>query len=113
MATSVRNRDRERRWAIWRTRAIGLFSDAMLIRTRIVQTPWFGVYLHRHLRPDSYRELHDHPWSLVSLILRPEAFLADGALAPHLLVRCRAFTPCTGCGVPAEYRPDTPVGVPA
>lgn len=41
-----------------------------LTRWRIVQTPWFGVYLHRFDGPDPRPTLHDHPWAFVSLVLR-------------------------------------------
>jgi hypothetical protein len=43
---------------------------AFLDRLRIVQTPWFGVYLHRMDGPDPGRHLHDHPWPFVSIVLR-------------------------------------------
>lgn len=41
-----------------------------LTRIRIVQTPWFGVYLHRFDGPDPRPTLHDHPWPFVSFVLR-------------------------------------------
>lgn len=41
-----------------------------LSRLRIIQTPWFGVYLHRFDTPDPRPTLHDHPWNFVSLVLR-------------------------------------------
>lgn len=41
-----------------------------LTRLRVVQTPWFGVYLHRFDGPDPRPTLHDHPWPFLSLILR-------------------------------------------
>lgn len=39
-----------------------------LSRLRIVQTPWFAIYLHRFDQPD-VPLLHDHPWPFVSVIL--------------------------------------------
>lgn len=39
------------------------------VRYRIVQTPWFGLYVHRFDSPD-VRDFHDHPWNFVSVILR-------------------------------------------
>ena len=45
-------------------------TDLYLRRWRLVQTPWFGVYLHRMQRPDGDRYLHDHPWPFTSVILR-------------------------------------------
>lgn len=41
-----------------------------LIRYRIIQTPLFGVYLHRLGTADPRDTLHDHPWPFVSIILR-------------------------------------------
>lgn len=41
-----------------------------LTRWRIVQTPLFGVYLHRFEGPDPRPTLHDHPWNFLSLVLR-------------------------------------------
>jgi len=41
-----------------------------LTRLRVVQTPWFGVYLHRMDGPDPRPTLHDHPWPFVSFVLR-------------------------------------------
>ena len=41
-----------------------------LTRWRLLQTPWFGIFLHKLNRPDSDRALHDHPWNFVSLILK-------------------------------------------
>jgi len=45
-------------------------GELYLRRWRIVQTPWFAVYLHKIATPDKDRDLHDHPWSFLSLILR-------------------------------------------
>lgn len=39
-------------------------------RWRVVQTPWFAVYVHNIARSDEERDLHDHPWPFVSIILR-------------------------------------------
>jgi hypothetical protein len=41
-----------------------------LKRLRIVQTPWFGVYLHWIYLPDRDRDPHDHPWTFASIVLR-------------------------------------------
>lgn len=41
-----------------------------LTRWRIVQTPWFGIYLHRMDGPDPRTTVHDHPWSFLSIVLR-------------------------------------------
>ncbi len=41
-----------------------------LWRLRLIQTPWFGIYLHKLCGPDARSELHDHPWSFISFVLR-------------------------------------------
>lgn len=41
-----------------------------LARLRIIQTPWFGVYVHDIYEPDADRHPHNHPWSFISIVLR-------------------------------------------
>lgn len=41
-----------------------------MTRWRILETPWFGLFVHRFDGPDSRPVLHDHPWSFVSLLVR-------------------------------------------
>lgn len=41
-----------------------------VLRLRIVQTPLFGLYLHRWFSADNDRDLHDHPWWFVTWIIR-------------------------------------------
>jgi hypothetical protein len=38
-------------------------------RLRLVQTPWFGVYLHRIHTTDIDPDPHDHPWWFASRVL--------------------------------------------
>lgn len=45
-------------------------GDVYLTRWRLLQCPWFGLYLHRFTRPDQDRYLHDHPWDFCSVVLR-------------------------------------------
>lgn len=45
-------------------------TETYLTRWRIVQTPWFSLFLHRMDGPDSRPTLHDHPWSFLSIVLR-------------------------------------------
>jgi hypothetical protein len=61
------------RWTLWQY--CDIESDVnpgqvYLRRLRLVQTPWFGVYLHWINESDTDRDLHDHPWRFWSLILR-------------------------------------------
>lgn len=39
-------------------------------RYRILETPWFNIYLHYIAKSDEDRDPHNHPWSFRSLILR-------------------------------------------
>lgn len=48
-----------------------------LTRWRIIQTPWFGIYIHRFDGPDPRPTLHDHPWDFTSLVLRGGYIEAD------------------------------------
>lgn len=41
----------------------------ILTRWRVIQTPMFGIYLHR-LGTSDQRTLHDHPWNFISFVLR-------------------------------------------
>jgi hypothetical protein len=68
-----RQRPWYKRWAFNESYDIGRvdsFGSPMIRRKRLVQTPLFSVYLHHLLRPDADRDLHDHPWSFLTLILR-------------------------------------------
>lgn len=41
------------------------FDRLYLFRCR-----WFGILLHRLRRPDHDRDMHDHPWSFLSIVLK-------------------------------------------
>lgn len=61
------------RWKFLSTISIPDSTDptiTYLRRFRIVQTPWFGVYLHHIYLPDDDRAPHDHPWGFATMILR-------------------------------------------
>lgn len=45
-------------------------SDPQFDRFVIFRTPWFGVQLHKWYRPDSDRDLHNHPRWFATYILR-------------------------------------------
>ena len=50
---------------------IGGPDDPYLLRWYVIpRNPVLNVYLHKFLRSDDDRALHDHPWWFVSLILR-------------------------------------------
>lgn len=68
------SRERRARWDFgWRRSShfvIGKPGDPMMHRWRLIQTPWFGVYVHFIYREDLDPVPHDHPWQFWSLILR-------------------------------------------
>jgi hypothetical protein len=43
--------------------------EAHFVRWRVIQTPLFGIYVHRFDNPD-VRTFHDHPWNFISLVLK-------------------------------------------
>lgn len=62
---------RSPRWAVWKRMTIPCKDGTdYLVRLRILQTPWFGVYLHDIHEDDGDRDPHNHPWSFVSIVLR-------------------------------------------
>lgn len=73
------------RWAIWETFIIGKQHNPMMKRLRVVQTPWFGIYLHFIYREDLDPVPHDHPWNFWRMVLRGgyvENYLDDPASGP-------------------------------
>lgn len=59
-----------KKWDLFDRFIIGTPGDEYLDRLRILVTPWFQIMLHRIYRPDRQRDLHDHPWSFLSIVLR-------------------------------------------
>jgi hypothetical protein len=50
---------------------IGGRDNPYMLRWHVIpRNPLFNVYLHRFLRSDDDRALHDHPWASCSIILR-------------------------------------------
>lgn len=47
-------------------------KEASRIRWRLLYTPYFGIYLHKWLKPDPRLTPHNHPWSFFSIILKGE-----------------------------------------
>lgn len=45
-------------------------GEAYLCRLRLIDTPWFGVYLHHVEGPDPQPDPHDHPWTFLSFVVR-------------------------------------------
>lgn len=58
------------RWSFMTSEPIADAAEGpMMTRHRLVQTPWFGVYVHEIHRPDRDRHVHDHPWTFATFIL--------------------------------------------
>lgn len=57
------------RWAFMEGLDVGSDGDPYLDRLRIIQTPWFGIYLHHIHRHDMDPDPHDRPWGFASLVL--------------------------------------------
>lgn len=47
----------------------GVNKTPLMIRYILFRVPAFGIYLHKFMRSDYDRSLHDHPWPFVSLVL--------------------------------------------
>jgi len=88
--------NRSPNWAILQRFEVPNLDDprqTYLTRWRIIQTPWFGVYLHRMDGPDSRATLHDHPWTFTSIILRGgyyEAHAPQASVGP-IEMRCHVI----------------------
>ncbi len=61
--------EEEKRWGLLQRRVIGDGYTTYMVRITLLLTPWFSVKLHRIYRPDGQRELHDHPWAFLSILL--------------------------------------------
>jgi hypothetical protein len=48
---------------------ISKYGNVHFRRYRLIQTPWFALYIHQILKSDEDADMHDHPWSFQSLIL--------------------------------------------
>lgn len=59
-----------KRWKFMSTFVIGKQESPMIKRVRLIQTPWFGIYVHFIYREDLDRDLHDHPWGFWRMVLK-------------------------------------------
>jgi len=48
---------------------VSAFGNVHFRRYRLLQTPWFALYIHQILRSDEDNDSHDHPWGFTSVIL--------------------------------------------
>ncbi len=93
---SQQNVEQARRWGILHRMLIGDGVSTYIDRLTLITTPWFSVKLHRIYRPDQQRELHDHPWSFFSVILRGwyeenipcPIDVCQGPEVAHIVSRC-------------------------
>jgi hypothetical protein len=44
-------------------------GDPYLVRYTLISTSWFRVFIHKILRSDDDRDLHDHPWNFWTFLL--------------------------------------------
>jgi hypothetical protein len=58
------------RWCLWRWTDVVLGGELYLRRLHIFQTPLASLMLHWIQRPDSQSDMHDHPVSFISWMLR-------------------------------------------
>lgn len=83
LSPAFARRIRARVWRIAGNRKpdfiIGGADAPYMLRWWIVpRNRWFNIYLHRFLRSDDDRALHDHPWGNVSLLI-------DGEYTEHTI----------------------------
>lgn len=57
------------RWGVFNKRVIHIDGNVHLIRYKLINTPFGGIYIHRFMRPDMDRHMHDHPWNFATFIL--------------------------------------------
>lgn len=59
-------------WSFFTKLIVGKSSPQgpMLIRYRIAQSPYGGLYVHHLLCADADRDCHNHPWWFCTLVLR-------------------------------------------
>lgn len=64
------SRNMERRWGLNTRFIIGKQDNPMMTRWRLLQTPWFGLYVHFIYREDLDPYPHDHPWNFWRMVLK-------------------------------------------
>ena len=64
------NSGKRKPWQFMTKFEISFNGDVYMVRWRLIQTPYFGIYLHKFLRGDADPFVHDHPWAFISFVLR-------------------------------------------
>lgn len=62
-------------------------------RYRLIQTPWFALYVHQILQSDKDKHFHDHPWSFESLILSGSYYEQYTKAPNHWVIRAKTYYP--------------------
>lgn len=57
-------------------------GNVYLERLRILDTPLFGVYIHHITAEDPDRDLHNHPWPFLSIVLSGH-YIEEITREPH------------------------------
>ncbi len=58
------------KWCVWQWKDIVLYGELYLRRLHVFQCPWFSILVHWFYQPDPQPDLHDHPISFLSVVLR-------------------------------------------
>lgn len=67
---------------------IGGAANPYMLRWYLIpRNTWFNIYLHKFLRSDDDRALHDHPWRSLSIILRGGYYELKDNGTPHGTMR--------------------------
>lgn len=59
-------------------------------RYRLLQMPWFAIYIHQICRSDEDRDPHDHPWHFQSFILEG-SYVEDSWNKPEYLRQIKQY----------------------
>ena len=60
---------------------VSKFGKVHFRRFRLLQTPWFAIYVHQILQSDMDADPHDHPWNFASVILEG-SYYEESRFAP-------------------------------
>jgi len=59
----------EPRWSDGYASLVVVRRETYLWRLNVIETPLFSVKIHKICSPDGDKEMHDHPWSFISIVL--------------------------------------------
>ena len=87
MDRGTRLMKRKGSWGLFKKEVITDESGSPYIkRWRILETPWFGIFVHKILRSDSDRHLHDHPWNFLTILLKGDYIEELGSVKNNVLM---------------------------